>query len=270
MKKIFTLLFLIAYSLLISQEVKFVDAPNGLVIRDAPSTESNRINKLNHGTSVFIIDETDIELTITENNNKIRGNWVEIKQTKGDKTGFVFDGYLSSTVINKGKKTENFYLTKVDSLTRRKYWDSFSNGLKPEPTTIYLRDISNKDLLEFSIPELETYEDTTIREFKIDGLSNIIKVITIESTYNACCSDIFEQNYLINSNNKLIEIPEISNVHCDGPEPYFGYIFPNDKKGHKDKIKYAKITPSKEGANDTIDILKVFAWNGSELKLINE
>jgi len=123
-------------------------------------------------------------------------------------------------------------------------------------------------LLEFPITELEMYDSTTLRESKITGLTNITKLIVIESTYVACCSSTDEHYYLVNSNNDLIKIPEINNNHCDGPEPYFGYIFPHEKDGQKNKVIFAKISPDIEKDTDTIDILKTFAWNGTELKLV--
>jgi len=198
MKNITSLLILIFSLSALSQEIKFVNALNGLIIRDAPNKNSNRIDKLNYGIGVYITKETGIKLSIKDNNKVINGQWVEINKPKSNKKGFVFDGFLTSKIVNKGKETENYYLTKIDSLAQIKYWNDITNSVKPKPSSLYLRNKQNEDLLEFPITELEMYDSTTLRESKITGLTNITKLIVIESTYVACCSSTDEHYYLVN------------------------------------------------------------------------
>lgn len=269
MRNIIFLLALINSLSIISQEMKFISAINGLIVREAPNKNSKRVDKLNYGTGIYVIQKTGIKISVNDDGKQLDGQWVEINKPKGNKKGYVFDGYLTSSVLNKGKETENYYLTKIDSLAQKRYWYEISNSIKPKPTIIYLRNKQNEDLVEFSISELEFYDGTTIIESDITDLSNITKLITIESTYNACCSNTEEYNYLLDSNNSLIKLPEINNDHCDGPEPYYTYIFPNDNKGEKEKIIYAKVIPDKEGTIDTINVLKTFELNNSELNIIN-
>lgn len=71
---------------------------------------------------------------------------------------------------------------------------------------------------------------------------------------------------MIDKNNEIIKLPKVENNHCDGPESYFAYLFPSDKNGKKDKIIYAKITP-KENADDTVEILKTYSWDGQSISL---
>jgi len=181
MKKIFTL-FILIYSLSsVSQEIKFVNAFNGLIVRDAPNKNSKRIDKLEYGVSVYVSENTGIKLSVKDKNEIDNGQWVEIHKPKGHKKGFVFDGYLTSEIVNKGKETENYYITKIDSLAQKKYWNDITNSVKPKPSSIYLRNKQNEDLLEFPIAELEMYDSTTLREIDITGLNNITKIIAIES-----------------------------------------------------------------------------------------
>lgn len=267
MKNILILLFLSTSLFALSQEVKFVNAPNGLIIRNAPNKGALRIGKLNYGVSVNTIKETGIKISIKDNNEIVNGQWVEIHRPLENKKGFVFDGYLTTEVMNKGKEIKNFYVTQVDSVTQKKYWKDVSSFKTPQPASVYLRDKKHKDLIEFSISELEFYDDSNIKEIEVDNLSNITKVILVEFSYSACCSNTDEYYYLLNANNDLIPLPEISNMHCDGPEPFFEYIFPNNKKGIKNKILYAKTTPNLKEENTATEVLKTFSWGGMELKL---
>jgi len=271
MKKIITLLiFICSISTVSSQKIKFVNAVSGLVIRDAPNKNAKRIDRLNYGVSVNVVSETGIKISINDDNKVINGQWVEITRPKENKKGFVFDGFLTSEVVSKGKESENFYITEVDSLQQRKYWNDISNLVKPKPISVFLRNKLNQDILEFKIPELESYEKTDLHEIEAEKLTNIDKIIIIESTYSACCSSTDEFYYLLNFNNDLIALPKVNNTHCDGPEPFFGYLFPNDENAEKDKIIYAKITPTQEGINEKIDILKIYSWTGTKLKVISK
>ena len=109
------------------------------------------------------------------------------------------------------------------------------------------------------------YENITLYEQNISDLVNISKVVTVEITYTACCSDIEQYNYLIVNEDNFLELPKINNTHCDGPEPYLGYLFPNNKGGKKNKIIYAKITPKNNDVPEKINPIKVFNWNGESL-----
>lgn len=62
-----------------SQEMYFTNAPNGLVIRDNPSTDSNRIGKLPYGTIIELIAKTAVKIQIIDNEKTIEGFWVKIK-----------------------------------------------------------------------------------------------------------------------------------------------------------------------------------------------
>jgi len=96
----------------------------------------------------------------------------------------------------------------------------------------------------------------------IKGLENIKKLIVVESTFSACCSNSDEFYFLVDAKDNLIELPKVDNVHCDGPEPFFGYVFPEDKNGKEKKIIFGKIIPNEKYENDKIEIIKTYSWNG--------
>ncbi|WP_439132355.1 SH3 domain-containing protein [Polaribacter sp.] len=258
-------LFLLLFTISVfSQDVKFVNAPNGLIVRNAPNKNALRIGKLENNTRVYIIKKIEISLQIKDDGKIINGNWVKVKNFKEDIKGYVFSGFLTDKIPNKGAESGNYYLTKIDSITEKKYWEAFQKNIETKPIFINLRNKKHTNLAKFEIGDLEFYDGATITVDKKSGLKNIIKIIKVETSYSACCSNTDEYFYLVDKNNRLINLTKIENNHCDGPEPYFTYLFPSDKNGKKDKIIYAKITPLNEG-EDKIEILKTLTWDGVQL-----
>lgn len=102
-----TLLFLFSgiYTLTAQEnELKYVWAKSGLIIRDTPSITGNRIGKLAYGDSIRVVEKTEKRymmkvLEIEEDTRSVlndfylKGNWVKIMVE--DEEGFVWDGYLS-------------------------------------------------------------------------------------------------------------------------------------------------------------------------------
>ncbi len=84
-----------------SQETYFVVAKNGLIIRDQPSKLGKRIGKLSYGSEVKILKNTGVWLTIRDNDQELKGEWVSItlepsKKSKPTANYYIFSGYLVS------------------------------------------------------------------------------------------------------------------------------------------------------------------------------
>lgn len=262
-------IFLILFTTsLFSQEIRFVNAPSGLIVRDNPNKNSTRIGKIENEKRVHILTKTGINLSIPDGDKNVIGEWIEVKEVKGNQKGYVFGGFLTDIIPNKGVVKGNYYLTKIDSITEKRYWEDFQKNIKTKPLFIYLRNKKHSNLVELEIGDLEFYDGTTISINKKSELKDIIEIIKVESSYSACCSNTDEYYYLIDKNNQLINLTKIENNHCDGPEPYFTYLFPSDTNGKKDKIIYAKIIPQ-DNAEDKIEVINTFSWNSIELTLEN-
>ncbi|MCR1795892.1 MULTISPECIES: SH3 domain-containing protein [Leptospira] len=76
------------------KRTKYVSAKSGLIIREAPSSKSNAVGKLNFNEKIEIIDRSEGTETI----GSISGNWVAL--ASGDQNGFVFDAYLSKEPVS--------------------------------------------------------------------------------------------------------------------------------------------------------------------------
>lgn len=101
MKNVLTILLLILTNYVFGQQIQYVNADNGLIVREKPNTSSERIGKLEYGTRVDIIKETEFDLTIKDGDKNISGKWVEIQEIDGNQKGFVFNGFLTSNRLSK-------------------------------------------------------------------------------------------------------------------------------------------------------------------------
>ena len=164
-------------------------------------------------------------------------------------------------------KSEQYYLTEIDSLTIKKYWENFPYENSPEPISIYLKNKNRETLYEIKISELEFYSGTTIEILNIDNLTNIEQIIHLESGYDACCTNYFSTYLLKTKEGKLIELPESEYLHCDGPTPITEYRFPNQKFGIKNQILLTKSNLNKNYEVESIEILKTYSWNGKTFEL---
>lgn len=105
MKTYIKLLVLVfAINVVNAQEIRYVNAENGLVLRDQPNRGSNRIAKLEYGTQIEILERTNLKLDVMDNNEIISGEWVKIKTSNNNeplKNGYVFNGFLTETELKK-------------------------------------------------------------------------------------------------------------------------------------------------------------------------
>ena len=144
---------LIIFNFAQAQEIRYVKAENGLVLRDQPNRGSNRITKLDYGSQIEILEHTNLKLDVVDNNKVISGEWVKISTTDNDYNttiGYVFNGFLTETELRKRFKInlDAFILT-IDSLDA---WVDEKVLLK-----------TNKDTINVAIELGETIQEKTIR-----------------------------------------------------------------------------------------------------------
>ena len=105
-------------------------------------------------------------------------------------------------------KSEQYYLTEIDSLTIERYWKNFPSENSPEPISVFLKNNNGETLYEIKISELEFYSGTTIEILNIDNLTNVEQIIRLKSGYDACCTNYYSTYLLKTKEGKLIELPE--------------------------------------------------------------
>ncbi|UAB75596.1 hypothetical protein [Mesoflavibacter sp. SCSIO 43206] len=164
-------------------------------------------------------------------------------------------------------KSEQYYLTEIDSLTIKKYWENFPTENSPEPISIYLKNNNGQSLYEIKISELEFYRGTTVKILNVDNLKNVEQIIRLKSVYDTCCSNYYSTYLLKTKDGNLIELPESEYLHCDGPTPITEYRFPNQKFGIKNQILLTKSILNENYEVESIKVIKTYSWNGKTFEL---
>ncbi|WP_299115952.1 SH3 domain-containing protein [uncultured Winogradskyella sp.] len=96
-----------AVSIAQAQDIQYVSAENGLVIREQPNQGAAKIGILDYGTAVEIIEQTNLHLDVKDSNKKVSGKWVKIKgPAVGEyfEGGYVFNGFLTNEKIEQPLK----------------------------------------------------------------------------------------------------------------------------------------------------------------------
>ncbi len=92
-----------------AQDIQYVQAENGLVMREQPNQGATKVGILDYGTPVEIIEHTDLSLDVMDNNKKVTGQWVKIKGPLAGEyfeEAYVFNGFLTETEIKRPLKVK--------------------------------------------------------------------------------------------------------------------------------------------------------------------
>lgn len=96
-----------ALSVANAQDIQYVNAENGLIIREQPNQGATKVGILDYGTPVEIIEYTDLSLDVRDSKKKVSGKWVKIKgPAVGEyfEDAYVFNGYLTKEKIERPLK----------------------------------------------------------------------------------------------------------------------------------------------------------------------
>lgn len=137
MKNATLIIFILLHiSSLWSQESYFSTASSGLIVREKPTTKSERIGKLPYGALAQILEETAVTYQVTEGGNSIKSIWVKIKyhnfpyihqnedKYEWGKTGYVVKHYL--------QKLNKAYIT-VEEIDRTTFNQLYKEPIPYEP-----------------------------------------------------------------------------------------------------------------------------------------
>lgn len=92
-----------------AQDIQYVFAQNGLVVREKPNQGAIKVGLLDYGTAVEILEHTNLTLDVQDQNKKVTGQWVKIKGTAANeffREGYVFNGYLTEDKIESPLKVK--------------------------------------------------------------------------------------------------------------------------------------------------------------------
>ncbi len=226
MKKITCLFALLLFSIqLLAQNELLVTAKNGLNIRVAPNLNSEKLGKFNYAEKVTVLEKTNQNFEIIDNNTTIKGAWFKVKgtsTTNNNITGYVFSGFLSKPpqtntfefisynddgdyTFLKAKKGKTYYFIN-DKITDRSYVRGDIIEIKWKEDIIYVAgDGETKEISEWII-STKKVKDGNVSNFR----KNYTNKIGYYDTYGFSQSFLDDlylivEYYVVHSKNKLIK-----------------------------------------------------------------
>ena len=146
------LLVIVAFGYTSAQDIQYVSAENGLIVREKPSRGANRVAMLDYGTSIEIIEHTQLQLDVIDNGEKVSGEWVKISGNDAYEffeEGYVFNGYLTEEKIKRPFKAG---------------FEAFTLSIEGVSQKNPIQNIDNSDALStYRLDKDESIQDKTIR-----------------------------------------------------------------------------------------------------------
>jgi len=157
-KLILSIIALSSAAFLIAQDIKYVAAESGLVIRENPDRGSSRLGLLEYGTVLEVSEHTNLQLDIIDNGKKLSGEWVKVRSVDAYEffdEGYVFSGFLTNEVLQKRfKATFDDFTVTINSLSRKEA----KNELK-DFDSIMFYDISENESFENAKIQIKHHKD---------------------------------------------------------------------------------------------------------------
>lgn len=147
------LAIIVAFNFATAQDIQYVNAENGLAVRENPNRGSTRLGLLDYGTVLEIIEHTNLQLDVMDNGKKLTGEWVKVRSIDAYDTfeGYVFNGFLTEEQLEKRFKTK---------------YDEFTINIEGISEKELIKDKINPQfngVLFYTFKEGETLEGKTIR-----------------------------------------------------------------------------------------------------------
>lgn len=136
-----------------AQDIQFVNAENGLALREKPNRSAPRLGVLDYGTALEVVEHTNIEISVMDDSIQRKGAWVKVRSIDAYDTfeGYVFNGFLTE------KKLKRHYKIPFKEFTI--YVQDFDNYLR-----LGLSDnLVENDTIRIPLDLGETIQNKTIR-----------------------------------------------------------------------------------------------------------
>jgi hypothetical protein len=227
------------------------------MIRSTPNVKGVILDSLKEGDDIKIIKQTDSILSLA---NKL-AYWYEIQYISNNqkKEGFVWGGNLCMTALRRGSHKILYGVMAINSIIKKDYTTK---------VIIFGIKILEKDsiiaLTNFKVVGEESLSSCTGEIIDNIGLQNVKFMIQTSASGEACGIPTLN-NYILWTGKTLINLPQLSSVGDADIYSYSeNYVFPNNKKGLKNKIimkseQYEKLENKKA---TTIRKSKIYNWNG--------
>ncbi|NNK82662.1 MAG: SH3 domain-containing protein [Flavobacteriaceae bacterium] len=159
-KYISILLVIVTFSFAKAQDIQFVNAENGLVIREKPNQGARRLGMLDYGTAIEITEHTNLMLDVIDNGKKLSGEWVKIRSIDAFETfdeGYVFNGFLTEEKLQKRFKTKyKAFTVSMEGISEKK---SIKDVINPNFDAVLIYKLKEDEALNNKIVRVKHHQE---------------------------------------------------------------------------------------------------------------
>lgn len=159
-KYISILLVIVTFGYAEAQDIQFVKAENGLVIRENPNQGATRLGMLDYGTAIEITEHTNLMLDVIDNGKKLTGEWVKIRSIDAFETfdeGYVFNGFLTEEKLQKRFKTNyDTFTVNIEGISEKK---AVIDEVNPDFDAVLFYKLKEKENLDNKIVRVKHHKE---------------------------------------------------------------------------------------------------------------
>ncbi|MCB0461284.1 MAG: SH3 domain-containing protein [Flavobacteriaceae bacterium] len=143
------ILVIVAFGYADAQDIQYVNAENGLIVREKPSQGAIKVGMLDYGTAVEITEHTNLKLDVVDGGNTLSGEWVKVRGIDAYEffeEGYVFNGYLTEEKLEKRFKApyDEFTVT-IEGISKK---ESKTDDVNPDFNGVLFYTLNDDETLE--------------------------------------------------------------------------------------------------------------------------
>lgn len=143
------LVTIVAFSYTEAQDIQYVNAENGLIVRERPSQGAIKVGMLDYGTAIEITEHTTLKLDVVDSGKTLSGKWVKVRSIDAYdffEEGYVFDGYLTEEKLEKRFKVvyDEFTVT-IEGITEK---NRIKDDINPDFNGVMFYKLNDNETLE--------------------------------------------------------------------------------------------------------------------------
>ncbi|MEZ4797067.1 MAG: SH3 domain-containing protein [Flavobacteriaceae bacterium] len=143
------LVTIVAFGYAEAQDIQYVNAENGLIIREKPSQGAIKVGMLDYGTAIEITEHTNLKLDVVDSGKTLSGKWVKVRSIDAYdffEEGYVFDGYLTEEKLEKRFKVvyDEFTVT-IEGITEK---NRIKDDINPDFNGVMFYKLNDNETLE--------------------------------------------------------------------------------------------------------------------------
>jgi hypothetical protein len=153
------ILVFVAFGYATAQDIQYVNAENGLSIREKPNRGAMRLALLDYGTVLEIVEHTNLKLDVMNNDEKLTGEWVKVRSLDAYDTfeGYVFNGFLTQEKLEKRFKTKyNEFTVTIDGLSEK---ETVKDEANPEFNDVLIYKLKDGESLEGKTVKVKHHQE---------------------------------------------------------------------------------------------------------------